>query len=105
MNIPQLTDIDIAIKIYYLFPEIGSKEIAQLFRKHSKSTINRLKKLAQKYMVAESVYTHGMYKINTECAYKAWGIDIEDLEKRRDKLQKLRVIKITFGVAVNYVLC
>jgi len=89
MNIPQITDIDTAILIYYRYPEIGSKEIAQLFRKHSKSTINRLKKLAQKYMTAENVYTHGMYKLNTECAYRAWGIDVEDLEKRRNKLQKL----------------
>jgi len=89
MHIPQITDIDTAIKIYYQFPEIGSKEIALLFRKHSKSTINRLKKLAQKYMVAECIYTHGMYKLNTECAYRVWGIDVEDLEKRRNKLQKL----------------
>ena len=40
-------------------------------------------------MIEENVYTHGMYKVNTDCAYRAWGLDIEDLEKRRNKLQKL----------------
>lgn len=89
MNIPQIADIDTAISIYYRYPEISTKEITRLFNKHSKSTISRLKKLAHKQMVEEKVYTHGMYKVNTECAYKSWGLDIEDLEKRRNKLQKL----------------
>jgi len=40
-------------------------------------------------MIKDNIYTHGIYKINTVCAYKAWGIDVEDLEKRRNKLQKL----------------
>ena len=89
MNIPQITDIDTAIRIYYRYPEIGTKEMIKLFNKNSKSTINRLKKLAKKRMIEENIYTYGMYKVNTECAYKSWGIDIQDLEKRRNKLQKL----------------
>jgi len=89
INIPQINDIDTAIAIYYRYPEIGTKEIAQLFRKNSKSTISRLKKLAQRQMIEDSEYALGMYKLNTECAYKAWGIDVEDLEKRRNKLNKL----------------
>ncbi len=89
MNIPQITGIDAAIRIFYQYPEIGSKEMAELFTCHSRSTINRLKKLAYEQMIQDNVYRHGMYKINTSSAYKAWGIDIEDLEKRRSKLQKL----------------
>jgi len=89
INIPQITNIDTAIKIYYRYPEISTKEITQLFTKHSKSTISRLKKLAQKKMLEDNIYIFGINKINTVCAYKAWGIDVEDLEKRRNKLQKL----------------
>lgn len=89
MNIPQITNIDTVIKIYYSYTEIGTKEMTQLFTRHSKSTINRLKKIAKKQMIQENVYSYGMYKVNTECAYKSWGIDIQDLEKRRNKLQKL----------------
>lgn len=40
-------------------------------------------------MIEENIYAYGMYKVNTDCAYRAWGIDIQDLEKRRNKLQKL----------------
>jgi CRISPR/Cas system CMR-associated protein Cmr3 (group 5 of RAMP superfamily) len=89
MNIPQITDIDTAISIYYRYPEIGTKEIVQIFKKRSKSTVSRLKRLAQKKMAENNIYTYGMYKINTKCAYMVWGIDVEDLEKRRNKLQKL----------------
>ena len=89
VNIPQITDIDTAISIYYRYPEIGTNEIVKIFRKRSKSTVGRLKKIAQNRMTEDNIYTYGMYKINTECAYKAWGIDVEDLEKRRNKLQKL----------------
>ena len=89
INIPQITNIETAISIYYHYPEISTKEITQLFTKHSRTTISRLKKIAQEKMLEDNVYTLGMNKINTICAYKAWGIDVEDLEKRRNKLQKL----------------
>ena len=89
INIPQITDIDTVISIYYRYPEISTKEIEKLFKRHSKSTIIRLKKLAQQKMIEDNIYTHGIYKINTECAYKAWGLNVEDLEKRRNKLQRL----------------
>lgn len=89
MNIPQITGIETAIRIYYQYPEIGSKEMAELFTRHSKSTINRLKRLAYEQMIKDDVYGHGMYKVNTTSAFTAWGIDIDDLEKRRSKLKKL----------------
>lgn len=89
MNIPQITDLDVALHIYYRYPEIGSKEIQLLFHRHSKSTISRLKKLAKRKMTEDGIYTHGLYKLNTVSAYEAWGIDVKDLEARRSKLQKL----------------
>ncbi len=89
MNIPQISDIDTALRIFYQYPEIGTREMLLLFTQRSKSTINRLKRLAQKQMLDDKVHTHGMYKVNTKSAYKAWGIDIEDLENRRNKLLEL----------------
>ena len=89
MNIPQITDIETALRIFYQYPEIGTREMLLLFTQRSKSTINRLKRLAQKQMLDDKVHTRGMYKVNTKSAYKAWGIDIEDLENRRNKLLEL----------------
>ena len=89
MNIPPVTSIDTALFIYYRNPEIGTKEMTELFTRHSKSTINRLKKLVYKQMLKDDVCVHGMYKLNTKSAYKAWGIDVADLENRRNKLLEL----------------
>lgn len=89
MNIPQLKDIDIAIPIYYKYPEITAKEIQLLFVKNSKSTINKLKKLTQKQMIEDNINTLSINKVNTSSVYKAWGIDIKDFENRRNKLKRL----------------
>ena len=89
MNIPEITSIDKALQIFYRNPEIGTKEMEQLFTKKSKSTINRLKRIARNQMLEDDVYTQGMYKLNTASAYKAWRIDVKDLELRRNKLLEL----------------
>jgi hypothetical protein len=44
MNIPTITSIDNALKIYYNNAEIGNKEIIELFGRRSSATIARLKK-------------------------------------------------------------
>jgi hypothetical protein len=91
INIPQITDISTVIKTYYLFPEIGNKEIKLIFGNKSSATVSKLKKLAKKSMYENNVLTHGLYKVNTESAYRAWGIDIKDLEKRMKKLHELNL--------------
>lgn len=90
MNIPQITDIDTALRIFYQYPEIGTREIMELFTA-SRSTVSRLKRLAHNRMIEDDIYSHSLYKVNTGSAYKAWGIDIEDLERRRNKLRKLQL--------------
>jgi len=89
MNVPAITSIDVALCIYYRNPEIGTAEMLELFARKSKSTINRLKKIARTQMLEDDIYTHGMYKLNTKSAYRAWGLDVEDLETRRNKLIEL----------------
>ena len=89
MNIPQITSIENALKIYYKNSEIGNKEITDLFGKHSSTTIARLKKLAKDEMGRRDIASYGLYKINTNIAYMVWGIDVGDLEKRIKKLKEL----------------
>ena len=91
MNIPQITSIDNALRIYYAYSEIGNKEIATLFGRLSSATIVKLKKLAKEEMMIKDEYSYGMYKVNTCIAYDIWGIDVVDLERRRKKLQALEL--------------
>lgn len=90
MAIPlRLAKFDVVLKIYYENPEIGNAEIGELWQTRSSSTIKNLKKKAQDLMNEKGVKAFGVYKVNTAIAFEAWGLDISDLEKRRNKLRKL----------------
>ena len=91
MNIPKISSIDNALRIYYSHPELGNKEITSLFGRLSSSTTTKLKKLAKDEMIKREVLSYGMYKINTCIAFDVWGIDVADLEKRRKKLKALEL--------------
>ena len=91
MNIPQITSIDNALRIYYSHSEIGNREITALFGKHSSATISRLKKIVKNEMNKRDIPSYGMNKINTAVAFNIWGIDITDLEKRMKKIKELNL--------------
>ena len=88
MKVRKIADIDTALYIYYRYPEIGNKEIKELFGLGS-ATLTKYKKAVQEEQIKQNVKTSQLYTINTEMAYEVWGIDVAELEKRRDKLKKL----------------
>ena len=89
MNIPPITSIDNALKTYYNHSEIGNAEITALFGRLSSATVARLKALVKDEMAKRDMYSYGMYKVNTAVAFEVWGLNINDLEQRRKKLQEL----------------
>lgn len=89
MKVKPITSIDTALRIYYTYPEIGNKEIKELFGATSNGTIKSYKNAVQEEQVNRGVKTSQMFTVNTEVAYEVWGIDVADLEKRREKLKKL----------------
>ena len=91
MNIPNITSIESALNIYYSHSEIGNKEIQSLFGRLSSATIARLKKAVKVEMDNRDIYSYGMYKVNTNVAFDVWGIDVADLEHRRNKLKALEL--------------
>ena len=91
MNIPQITSIDNALKIYYSHSELGNKEIVSLFGRLSSATTAKLKRVAKEEMTKREKLSYGMYKVNTAVAYDVWGIDVDDLERRRKKLKSLEL--------------
>lgn len=92
MRYTKTADIDTLIKVYYENPELGTSEIKAVFPGVCNSTVYYLKKAAQEIMAKENMKSFRAHTVNTECAYKAWGIDVEDLEKRRAKLRKLGLV-------------
>lgn len=83
-------DIGELIQIYYENIEIGNAEIKRMYPGISGFTIAKLKSKAREVMAQRNVMPWEAYKVNTECAYEAWQLNIADLEKRFQKLQKYK---------------
>ena len=92
MNIPSISSIENALKIYYGNSELGNKEVTALFGRRSSATICKLKRIVKDDMNARGVPSYGANKVNTALAFEVWGLDICDLEKRLQKRKKLNLL-------------
>lgn len=89
-------DLATAIEIYYSCAEIGNSEIKRLWSgKISRPSICRLKNLAREQMRADNKLSFRPNYVNTKSAYKAWGIDITEVEEGYRRLQKLKLVGAT----------
>lgn len=81
--------LDVVLRIYYENDELGTNEIKQLYPDVGATTIAKLKNIARTEMAKQEVKSYRAHTVNTDVAYAAWGIDVEDAERRRIKLRKL----------------
>ena len=95
MKVKPITSVETALRIYYEYPEIGNAQMFELFgKKTSTGTLSKYKKAALEEQMENGVYTANISTVNTEIAYRVWGIDVEDLERRYKKLLKLGFLKM-----------
>lgn len=85
----KLPDPEKALELYYTKTEINNVEIRYLFSCNS-TTATRLKRSVQDEMSKTGVKTWLPGNIDVKTAFKVWCINVDDMEKRLLKLQKLR---------------
>lgn len=78
-----------AIEYYYSKPELCNDDIKEIFNISGSSKVASLKKEAQKEMAACDILPWSAYCVETECAYRAWGIDVKKLEARFTRMKKI----------------
>lgn len=86
---PNIKNLDAAVRLYYEKFELGSKDIRLIFGTRSTATEARLKKVVREEMIKVGRKPWDEHCVPTDVAYKVWGLDIADLEKRRRKLMGL----------------
>ena len=59
MKVKRITDIDTALYIYYRYPEIGNKEIKELFGGLGSAALTKYKKAVQGEQIKQNVKTCG----------------------------------------------
>lgn len=88
IRIPQVTSIELAIRLYYERTELSNSEIKSLFAV-GENTVTKLKRKARELMNERETPVWNAQRVNTEVAYEAWGLDIKNLEHRLKKLKAL----------------
>lgn len=81
-------NVDIAVEYYLNADRLGSKEIMRLYD-CGHSTAAKLKKIAKKQEVDDGIITPSHCTVGILSAYKAWGIDAEELIRRQQIKQNL----------------
>lgn len=89
-NIPKLKSVKTAVTIYYKNNELGNKEIAELFS-CSEGTAWKLKKFAQEYARSKEIMPRCSAYVSTDPAFEAWGLDINKLEYKLKRAEKLGI--------------
>ncbi len=89
VRIPQVKDIETAIRLYYERIELSNSDIRKLFGDLAAATVVKLKKKARQVITEENIMEWNNRNVNTEAAFKAWGLDIADLERRYKKIAAL----------------
>lgn len=91
VRIPPLVSLETALKLYYEKVELCNRDILELFGDLSTATVSRLKSKAREQMAADGVPSWSGFGVNTESAYRSWGIDINNIEARYNKLKELNL--------------
>ncbi len=84
-------NLEKCIEVYYKTHEIGNRDIEEIFGV-KKVKACRLKKLVKELMKKKGTRIFDSLKVNTEVAFEAWGLDIDDMERRVTKLRKLGLL-------------
>jgi hypothetical protein len=86
---PEISSIETAIRLYWEKIELSTKDIKELFHPVGNKKVVLLKETAKEKMAENQTPSWNALRVNTKTAYEAWGLDIDDLERRYNKLQKL----------------
>lgn len=82
--------IEKTVEIYYKHVELGTEEIRELFG-CSRAMACKYRGIVREYVAKNCDFEIDSLLVPTEDAYKAWGINITDYEKRLTKLQKFNL--------------
>ena len=89
----RVSDVSAALQIYLENFEISNPEIIRIFGPTSAATVAKMKKEVKNEMAKRNILQYTTHGINTKVAYEIWGIDIEDLKKRRKELLRLGFVR------------
>lgn len=89
VRIPVIKDLGEAIRMYYSLYELRTSDIKALFGGIGSKRAKDLKDVAKQYVRENNLPELNAMTVDTEAAFRAWGLDIKNLEMRYNKLRRL----------------
>lgn len=89
-NIPKIAGVKTAVTLFYTNNELGNEDIKILFD-CSVTKAQQLKNYAQEYVRKKGQMPRCKAYVSTEPAFEAWGLDIDKLEAKLKKAEKLGI--------------
>ena len=97
VRIPPLVSIRRALEIYCDRDSLGNAEIKELFGCCDATAIT-LKRLARAVREKEGVMPRTSSCVCTDCAFRAWGMDVEAMERKVRRAERLKLNTKEAGV-------
>lgn len=91
MNIPQIASVETAVRIYNERFCLYNKDIRELFPGIGPTTVARLKDVARAEASLRGMLQYDGRSVLTRIAYRAWGLDIDQLTHRLRKIKQLKL--------------
>lgn len=89
VRIPVIKDLEVAIRMYYSLYELRTSDIKAIFGGIGMKRAKDLKDAAKLYVKENNLPELNAMTVDTEAAFRAWGLDIKNLEMRYNKLRKM----------------
>lgn len=93
MRIPQITSIETALRLHDETIELNNAQIQELFGPLGSNRISALKKMVRDELTAQNKPIRNERTVDTDTAYKVWGLDIDQIEKKHAKMRKHGFVK------------
>lgn len=90
VRVPQVQNLGFAIRLYYEKVELSVADIVHLFG-CAQPTARKLRLRGREEMASSDTPSWNEQNVNTECAYRAWGLDIEKMERNLQRLRRLKL--------------
>ena len=91
INIPLIKSVESALSVYYTYPQLKNTEIKEVFGHLSNAKVCQLKELAREKMNELEIPLWNATAVDTNAAYQAWGLNVNDLERRYAKMKKMEI--------------
>lgn len=93
VRVPQLQNVEQAVRMYYERVELSASDIMALFHV-SRNTATKLKAKGREVQAEKAIPSWNATCVHTASAFEAWGLDIADLENRLQKLRRLKLREV-----------